>query len=175
MRISSGEFKKFKIRYSVKKSVRPTRNFVKEQIFNILTHKFCIIWEHIHFIDMCCGSGQMGLEALSLGAKKVSFVDKDEKCLQEVLTNVKKLYLENRVTFEQSDLMTLGKSHEFKADICYADPPYGSEKIYHKILDCVDVKLLCLEAAPNFQLKYEPYQCVHTKRTGNAELIFLNK
>jgi 16S rRNA (guanine966-N2)-methyltransferase len=73
--------------------------------------------------DLYCGSGAMGIEALSRGAAEVYFVDEDQNCLTAAKDNLAPLALEGRVHFIRSRLP--GWSPPVGVDLVLADPPYG--------------------------------------------------
>ena len=82
MRIVSGIAKGRKLLTPSLQDVRPSKDRVREAIFNSLT-SFGLI-EDRHFIDLFAGSGALGLEALSRGARKVTFVDNKKACIDVV-------------------------------------------------------------------------------------------
>ena len=71
MRIIAGKYKAKKLSFSTDKKIRPTADIVKQAMFTTLFNKV----ENSVFLDLFCGSGQVGIEALSRGADKVFFVD----------------------------------------------------------------------------------------------------
>ena len=93
MRIVGGCFKGRELRsFSSTKnaSLRPTSDRVKESVFNILTHKFKVNFYGINVLDLFAGTGSLGLEALSRGAKAVTFVERDNFACSIILDNVNK-------------------------------------------------------------------------------------
>ena len=80
MRIVSGKFKGKKINYLKNNVTRPLKDSVKENIFNILLHstKLNIDIKNSEILDLYSGIGSFGLECISRGAKKVTFVEKDK-------------------------------------------------------------------------------------------------
>ncbi len=97
--------------------VRPTRNKVLQAAFNMLESRVKLA--NLHVLDLFCGSGQWGIEALSRGAKHVTFVDKN---IQYVSKNLKNIGIESKkFTLKKEDVFTLNIQ---EADIIFADPPY---------------------------------------------------
>ena len=96
MRIISGKHKGRKIELGKEAAsfVRPTSDFAREAIFNILSHSDLGLDRHAYIdqdvLDACCGTGALGLEALSRGAKHVTFVDKSREALANAHFNAKK-------------------------------------------------------------------------------------
>jgi 16S rRNA (guanine(966)-N(2))-methyltransferase RsmD len=113
-------------------NIRPTTDQVKESIFNII--QFDI--EGRSFLDLFAGSGQMGLEALSRGAKSATFVDESKTAIKLVRDNIALSKLEGaRVQQGDSISFLMGKE---KFDIIFLDPPYDSpllEKALQKIVE----------------------------------------
>ena len=77
MRIIGGQFKGKKIIFPKNINTRPLKDFVKENIFNVLNHsnKFDIDVNKSEVLDLYAGSGSFGLECISRGAKKVTFIE----------------------------------------------------------------------------------------------------
>jgi 16S rRNA (guanine(966)-N(2))-methyltransferase RsmD len=103
-------------------SVRPTSDRVKESIFNILSDL-----EGRSFLDLYAGSGNMGLEALSRGASKVVFVEKNRTCVETIRRNLTLMHAEHsseviEASVEQGIRRLLRRKEDF--DIIFADPPY---------------------------------------------------
>jgi 16S rRNA (guanine(966)-N(2))-methyltransferase RsmD len=104
--------------------VRSTADRVKETLFNILMHDV----PNAVVLDLYCGAGTLGLEALSRGAESAVFVDLSKRSLAKTLENVQSLDLGSRAQTVYGDavriLRSLGaKGHHFS--LILADPPYG--------------------------------------------------
>ena len=130
MKIISGKFKGSKLLTPNGLSIRPTSNRAKEMIFNTLSS--LIIKENKTFydctvIDLFCGTGALGIEALSRGAKKSFFIDKSLNALKICKINCKKFGLS-----EKSEIIELNifkddiLSNFFNVDLFFCDPPYDS-------------------------------------------------
>lgn len=85
MRIISGKAKSRIIKFPRLKKIRPTTDRVKEALFNILGEQVV----GAYFLELFAGSGSVGVESLSRGAKEVVFVDNDNKCIKTIRENVK--------------------------------------------------------------------------------------
>ncbi len=90
MKIISGKYKGQKLNYN-KLTTRPTINRIKESIFSIIQLKI----ENAKVLDLFAGSGSLGIEALSRGAKECVFVEKDPQACKVLLKNLKKLEIKN--------------------------------------------------------------------------------
>jgi len=122
MRIISGSARRTPLVAPKGKGTRPTADRVKENLFNILA-------PHIvgaRFLDLFCGSGAIGIEALSRGAKEAVFVDSSIEAINVLNTNLARAKLSGHVLpmCALAAIATLGKEgYEF--DIIFLDPPYG--------------------------------------------------
>ncbi len=101
--------------------LRPTTDRVRESLFNVLTHGYGL--EGAQVLDLFAGTGALGLEALSRGASRVTFVD-DGRVAQKLLTeNITKLRVADETTVIRRDATRLGVGEPH--DLIFLDPPYG--------------------------------------------------
>ena len=124
MRITSGKYKGRIIK--MPKGIRPTQDKVRKALFDILGDI-----EGLSFLELFAGSGAVGFEALSQGAKKVVFVEKDRKCIEKIEENLSVLVFSHSRVLALDALVAikqLGKSGE-KLDIIFLDPPYYKRKV----------------------------------------------
>ncbi len=129
MRIISGKHRGRRIELGKEAAgfVRPTSDFAREAIFNILSHSDLGLDRHA-FIDQdiadaCCGTGALGLEALSRGAKHVTFVDKSREALANAHFNAEKMHEGGNVDFVHADATKLPRARRPYA-LIFLDPPY---------------------------------------------------
>ena len=127
MRIIAGEFRGRSIGSVHDLSVRPTTDRVKQTIFDILTNR--IEFGGIEVLDLFAGSGNLGLEALSRGAKSVAFIDKARKSLEVLEKNVASLGCESCCSIYQADVFWYLKNINHLYDLVFTDPPYKLENI----------------------------------------------
>ena len=126
MRIIGGIYKGKQLFAPKNLPVRPTTDFAKEGLFNILNNK--IDFEEITVLDLFCGTGNISLEFASRGAQKIYAVDKHTPCLNFVKDTAKSLKL-NNIFIERADVFKyLEKTHS-TYDLIFADPPYELENI----------------------------------------------
>lgn len=123
MRIVGGEYKSRVLFSFDGDSIRPTSDKVRESIFNILQNKIY----GVVFLDLFCGTGAMGIEALSRGAKQVVFNDLARDSVALTKKNLSKLGVTDGVKVVSSDAITLLKTTDQKFDVVYIDPPYKSD------------------------------------------------
>lgn len=101
--------------------VRPTTDKVKESIFNIIQFKI----GGASVLDLFAGTGQMGIEALSRGARKAVFVDSSRKSLETVKMNIDLCKLNDLSSVVFSDAYSYLSSCCEKFDVIFLDPPYS--------------------------------------------------
>ena len=121
MRIVSGTARGKKLCTPEGNDVRPTIDRVKEAVFSSL--QFDI--EGREVLDLFAGSGQLGLEALSRGAKHCVFVDCSKKSLEAVNANIKNCGFNDKCTVNFCDSYDFLFNTDKKFDIAFLDPPYG--------------------------------------------------
>ncbi|RKU26253.1 16S rRNA (guanine(966)-N(2))-methyltransferase RsmD [Candidatus Poribacteria bacterium] len=144
MRIIAGKYKGRRLTSPKGMNVRPTSDRVKESVFSI-------IQKHIvdaNFLDLCSGTGNIGIEALSRGAKQVTFLDRNPVSLKLLRQNLKicgiELY-DTQVKVIAKDLYKGIKTLQNQLEtfeLIYFDPPYDAD-IYNQCLTQIsDTKLL---------------------------------
>ena len=132
MRVISGFLKGKKLKTLDSYAVRPTTDKVKESLFNIIQFE---IYDKV-FLDLFSGSGQVGIEALSRGAKKAFFVDKSHNSLRVIKYNLKNTDLLKSATVINSDSINFLNKTNDKFDIAFLDPPYKTGAL-QKALNCI--------------------------------------
>ena len=122
MRIITGQFKgrHFDIPRTFK--ARPTTDFAKENIFNVLNGY--IDFDGITALDLFAGTGSISLELVSRGCKEVVSVEKDRDHARFIAECMKKINAENDILI-RGDVFRFLKSCHQKFDLIFADPPYA--------------------------------------------------
>jgi len=129
LRIISGYLKSRMINVPRSKLIRPTTSRVKETLFNLLTN--LIDFDNIKVLDLYAGSGSLGLECISRGAKEVHFVERDFIIHKNLVENIKSLEVENCCSvFKMPADKFSGKLPECNYDLILADPPFFKDDIY---------------------------------------------
>ena len=124
MRIISGTARGTKLYTLEGQTTRPTLDRVKESLFNIIQNKI----QNSIFLDLFSGSGAIGLEAASRGAKKTILCDKSKEAITVIKKNIEKTHLSKKVELYNLDYELLLKTKiKEKIDIIYIDPPYDSD------------------------------------------------
>ncbi len=133
MRVIAGTARSLPLKTPEGPDTRPTTDRIKETLFNILQPYLsnCI------FLDLFSGSGSIGIEALSRGARHAYFVENNPKAFACIQHNVKFTKFEEQTTLLKQDVLgALTAIHEKEADVIFMDPPYaaGYEERVLKVL-----------------------------------------
>jgi 16S rRNA (guanine966-N2)-methyltransferase len=145
MRIIAGQYRGRVLRSPPSMHVRPTSDRLRETLFNILAPRI----EDVRFLDLCAGSGAVGIEALSRGASFVTFVDRSRKMCGLIESNLDLCGVPEEqtevVSSEAAEFLRRPDSRGVVAgwDIIFFDPPYATE--YARVLAAIgapDAKLL---------------------------------
>ena len=124
IRISGGQFKGFKFNNPKSSDLRPTMESVRLAIFSILDSKFNGITNETVFLDLYSGTGIMGTEALSRGADKAIFIEKNRAYCYKIKENLKKLNLLNRAEILSGSVFANLSKIKNKVTHIFLDPPY---------------------------------------------------
>lgn len=127
LRIIAGKFRSRKIYFAEKTDLRPTQDRIRETVFN---------WLNPFMVDAVCldlfaGSGALGFEALSRGAKHVTFADIDNQVIQTIKENASRL----KIDIDAADFLSVDFHYKFKHqfDIVFLDPPFKQDFISKSI------------------------------------------
>ena len=138
MRIVSGIFKSRRINAPGNIPVRPTTDFAKESIFNIMNNHF--YFEELEVLDLFCGIGGITFEFASRGAKEIISVDNNPRCTEFIKKTALEFGIENLKVIKNNAFSFLGFCTK-QFEVIFADPPYDAEGI-DKIPDLVFEKNL---------------------------------
>ena len=120
MRVISGTARGTKLKTIENISTRPTLDRVKEALFNILQDKL----KDSVVLDLFAGSGALGIEALSRGAKKAYFCDKNPEAIKVIKDNLNKTrFIDKAIIFNCDYINAIRKINE-ELSIVFLDPPY---------------------------------------------------
>lgn len=122
MRIISGNLKAR--RFSVPKNFpsRPTTDFAKEGLFNVLEHQLDLF--DLNILDLCAGTGNISFEFLSREAGTVTAVDQNFNCVRFIRKNAEELGIAKDLHVLKSDILQFLQRTEQTYDLIFADPPY---------------------------------------------------
>lgn len=179
MRIISGRYKGRRINAPKNLPVRPTTDMAKEALFNILNNSY--YFEELSVLDLFAGSGNIGYEFASRGAKNVVTVDIDHRCVKFIQTTARDLDFEIKTI--KSDVFKYLARASGSYDIVFADPPYNlSEKAFTEIPELVfkqqlllEDGLLVIEHSRHLSLSHLPNFTVQRRYGGSVFSFFENK
>ncbi len=181
MRIIAGKYKGHHLVSFKAQHIRPTTDRVKETLFN----KFMFELEEASVLDLFCGTGNLGLEALSRGASHVTFVDAHKSSLMITRENIAKLKVEkSQYTIYQKDVLGFLKGYQGTPfDIILADPPF-TQKMAHDVMLAVsksqamgDSTLLAIESEKKERMDdaYEGVVRYDVREYGDKVLSFFHR
>ena len=164
-------------------TVRPTSEFAREAIFNILTHS-----KHAQngksflgkqVLDLYCGTGAFGLEALSRGAAQVTFVDNAREAMATARHNAARMKEEETTNFLLADATRLPRARQ-AFPLIFLDPPYFSKLIEPTLKSLLDGgwvekdSLLVLEHDEKESITLPPqFELLDERRYGRARIALV--
>ena len=176
MRVITGIAGGRKLKSPEGESVRPTTDHVKQAMFNILQFDL----EGRRILDLFGGTGQLGIEALSRGAREAVFTDSSRTSIQLIRENLKRCGLEGKVL--QTDALSyLARGEKF--DVIFIDPPYDGG-LYQAVLERINAVdnlteggIIVCEARAGTVLPElaPPYRKLREKRYGNVKICLYSK
>ncbi len=136
MRIIGGLLKGKKIKFLKNTTTRPLKDSVKENIFNILTHSNVIKTkiENSDVLDLYSGVGSFGIECISRGSQKVTFIEKDKNAFDALRENLQYLSIGNKTNIFFNDIEKILKNKiDKKFNIFFFDPPFNDFKFIRNL------------------------------------------
>jgi 16S rRNA (guanine966-N2)-methyltransferase len=111
-------------RFSIPKKFpsRPTTDFAKEGLFNLLENKYSL--ENLKILDLCAGTGNISFEFVSREAGHVTCIDSDYNCISFIRRTASDFGIESNMDIQKTDIILFLKRTNKKFDIIFADPPY---------------------------------------------------
>lgn len=179
MRIITGSAKGRRIEAPEGEGTRPTSDKVKGAVFNILRNKV----EDAAVLDMFSGTGNLGLEALSRGAGRCIFIEKDQKAFQILKKNITSLgFEESCEMYHQDAFISIEKIKKrgMKFDIIFLDPPYGRQMVIKAIeeisrLDILDYDGIIISEQDETDIlpdKIGNIEAYRTEKYGRTKITF---
>jgi 16S rRNA (guanine966-N2)-methyltransferase len=171
MRVIAGELRSRRLKGVPGVATRPTSDRLRETLFDILTPRI----PGATFLDAYAGTGAVGIEALSRGARHAYFLERDRAALTVLRENLSALGLESRATVVAGRvLLTLP---QYQAELVFLDPPYDREREYEEALDVLSQKppaLVVVQHSVRFSLnqRYGALQERRHVRQGDNMLTF---
>ena len=185
MRVISGKFKKKKILLPDPKITRPLRDYVKESLFNLLTHTKLLNFkfEKSIVLDIFSGSGSFGIECLSRGSEKAIFIEKNKDTLSILNKNIKNFLLsaQSNVIFDDFLKINLNEVLKENVNLIFLDPPFECvflKEIFDKLRECHDQLSECLimiHYEKNNDFKFDDYLDIVVKKNYGRSIIAFAK
>lgn len=173
MRVIAGEFRSRRLKSLEGMQTRPTPDRLRESLFNILAPTL----EGKTFLDAYAGTGAVGIEALSRGAKRVIFIEKNREAATVIRENLTTLGAAARAEVLHGRVLQYLPHRD--ADIIFLDPPYDLEHEYAegmKILGTREQRLVVVQHSSRFALQ-DTYERLSRKRIvkqGDNSLSFFS-
>ena len=184
MRIIGGKYRGLKLLPPDSLNIRPTSDRLKESLFSIISSKkYNIKIDSCNVLDICSGTGSLGIEAFSRGAISVYFIDIDNRSISLIHKNISKLNIDNKF----KNKIKIIKDEATKAlnninkifQIVLIDPPYNSNIIEKCLFTLRELNLInensyiFAESSKTEDFNYYGYQIVDVKLYGNSKLTIL--
>ena len=138
MRVITGKAKGVSLKTPEGLATRPTAERVKEAMFSVI--QFMIPGSVV--LDLFGGTGQLGIEALSRGAKRAIFVDELETACRLIRENLKRTRMEDMATVIRSDYLSYLQRCQEKMDIIFLDPPYAEKYLEKSLKRITEIDIL---------------------------------
>jgi 16S rRNA (guanine966-N2)-methyltransferase len=182
MRIISGRLKGRSINFLKNIKTRPLKDIVKENIFNILEHSnlFNIKLKNSNVLDLYSGIGSFGIECISRGADKVTFIERDKLAYNILKKNLNKLSITDKAKMFNDNIETIIKKNIIeKYNIFFFDPPFDDVNFITNLKLIKEKKLfknnhiiiLHRERKANDDLK-NYLNIIESKNYGRSKIIF---
>ncbi len=173
MRVIAGQFKGHVLVTFKSNHIRPTTDFVKETIFNIISFQL----KDAEVLDLFSGTGSLGIEAISRGVQSVHFVDSHPKSISILKENLDKLKIISGYKITKRDVLQFLKTRVTNENIILIDPPF-TEKMADQVLTILaqnignDVKYVCIESVKNEKImdSYGDLKLLKRKNYGDKHL-----
>ena len=171
MRVVAGELRGRRIEAPAGKGTRPTTDKAREATFNALGSMGVVVDAHV--VDAYAGSGALGIEALSRGARHCTFIEQDRGALEVLRRNLAALGLESRSTVVRGDALTM-VGQVADATLVLADPPYAFAD-WEVLLSRVTADLVVAESDRPLDEGLAGWEAVRVKRYGRAFVTFVKR
>ena len=182
MRIISGKLKGKSINFVRNSTTRPLKDSVKENIFNILKHSnyINVKIENANILDLYSGIGSFGIECISRGAKKITFIEEDFNSFNTLTTNLKRLSIADQATAYNNKIEDIDLENNLsRYSIFFFDPPFADKKFINilslikkkKIFEKKHIIIIHREESSNDFLE-NLIKIKITKKYGRSKIIF---
>ncbi|WP_354342444.1 16S rRNA (guanine(966)-N(2))-methyltransferase RsmD [Phyllobacterium ifriqiyense] len=180
MRIVGGKFRGRSLATPETNAIRPTTDRTRESLFNVLAHNYPEKFESTRVLDLFAGTGALGLEAMSRGARYGIFIEESAQGRGLIRTNIEAFGLNGNTKVFSRDATKLGDAGNVEPfDLVFADPPYGKglgERAFKAALDGGWLKpdaLLILEEEAEAVIAFEARFEIIEERSYGGTIIRL--
>jgi 16S rRNA (guanine966-N2)-methyltransferase len=170
MRVISGEFGGRKLQTPAGDTTRPTTDKVRQAVFNSLGSAGLL--EGALVADLFAGCGALGIEALSRGAERCTFVERDRSALTALRSNIATLGIESRTTVVASDVLAWVPAMR-NVDLVFADPPYSFDG-WDTLLGLIHAPVVVAEA-DRAVVAPEGWEVLRSRRYGRTWVTVLEQ
>ena len=181
MRVIAGTAKGTKLNSIDDISTRPTLDRVKEPLFSIIQNNIL----ESNVLDLFAGSGALGIESLSRGAKHCTFCDKSYKSIQMLKENIQKVRMQEKSTILNIDYKKCLEEQKEKFDIIFIDPPYKMDIAIDSVKRIIELELLAKdgiiiietdeEERERKELEKIDLELYDVRKYGRVKLLFLRE
>jgi len=179
MRVIAGKYRSRVLKSALKLRLRPTSDRLRETLFNVLG----ALVEDSLFIDLFAGTGAVGIEAISRGAREVVFIESHAAGVRLIRRNLESLGIRAGVDVETDAVRGLEtlSARRLAADFIFLDPPYDNEEDYVRVLEFLDASHLIAprgfviaEHRSSMELpeRFDRLECSRILEQGDAALSF---
>ncbi len=177
MRVIAGKLKGYIIKMPKGLRIRPTKDMVKEALFSVLGKKVCAA----SFLELFAGSGSIGIEAKSRGAKTVTFVENNRLCIRAIEANLRRMGISaTLLALDAEKAIEMFGQKKQRFDLVFLDPPYYHDKLKNCLIKICHYGILnphSLVIAEHNKREVLPellpkLKVVFSKKYGEAVLTF---
>jgi 16S rRNA (guanine966-N2)-methyltransferase len=181
MRIVGGEFRGRPLAAPKSSAIRPTTDRTRESLFNILSHAYPEALDSARVLDLFSGTGALGIEALSRGARYCLFVEESAEGRGLLRENIEALSLQGKTRIFRRDATDLGPAGAIDPfGLVFADPPYGRNLGERALVSAAENgwltggALIVLEEAATASVSLaSPYELLESRAYGESVIRIL--
>ena len=180
MKVISGSLKGRNIKGHDIEGTRPTMDRVKESLFAMIQNYI----DDSVVLDLFAGSGNLGIEALSNGAKYCYFNDINKKCTKVIEENISNFGIEDKakvICNDYKETLTYFKNNDIRFDLVFLDPPYKID-VTEEIVETMDKynllnpnALVVIEKESNRLPLIDGFDLIKNKKYGDKYIFIINR
>lgn len=179
MRVIGGKYKGYHLYSANNHSIRPTTDRIKEYIFSILGD----FVQDCRVLDLFSGSGSLGIEALSRGARSATFIENSFNSLKVLRKNLGRVKVREPYTIIRKNALTFLRQNKEPYDLVFADPPFKWDR-YIELLplsflreNLIEFGIVVLESERNHFIEWETnvYEVIRQKKYDRSIITFFGR